>query len=82
MKVQRMLNAGLLAFCISYALYDTTHRPNMPELLRYIVGGLTILVVDYVLYRDDQRFGESFVSMGIAALGVGANRLRMELEHE
>jgi len=72
-----------MAFSISYLLYDLTHRREVPEMVRYVVGCLTILAVDYVLYRDDRRFSEGFVSMGVAGLGVGANRLRLELvSHE
>ena len=55
------------------------HDDGVPELARYVMGGLTILLSFYIIYGDEEECERLIVALTAAGLGVAGNRLRMAL---
>lgn len=68
--------AVLTGFLASALLYKRTHEPGFPELARYAVGGLLVVLVHGILYPPgDQERERLFAALAAAGLGVAAARL-------
>jgi hypothetical protein len=73
MKILAGMVAGFLA---SFFLYRPTHREGFPELARYAIGGLLVVLVHGILYPPgDQERERLFAALAAAGLGVAAARL-------
>lgn len=77
--VRRFIAATGIAFITSALLFKPTHAKDVPELSRYGVGGLLILIVAWVLYGDSVMLERIIVVLALAGAGVAMNRLRMAL---
>ena len=72
----RLLAAMVAGFVTSLWLYRPTHREGFPELARYAVGGLLVVLVHGILYPPGENERERlFAALAAAGLGVAANRL-------
>ena len=68
--------AVLTGFLASALLYKRTHEPGFPELGRYALGGLTVLLAYGVLYPGDRDgLRRTFLALAATGVGVGAARL-------
>ncbi len=70
----------LSGFSFSVLGYKILHRPQIPELARYGVGGLLVLFVSYILYEDEEFSLRALFVLALAGAGVCINRFRMQLE--
>lgn len=68
--------AVLVGFLTSALFYKQTHGAGFPELARYVLGGLVVLVA-YALLHPGDRVGlrRVWLALSIAGLGVGIARL-------
>lgn len=72
----RLLMAVLPGFLVSALLYRRTHVSGFPELARYVIGGLTVLVAYAFLYPEDEEgLYRTFLALAATGVGVGAARL-------
>ena len=76
-----MTLAILSGFLSSLLLYEPTHREHVPELARYGVGGVVVMIAYALLYPgDDTGLRRISLALSCAGVGVGAARvLRMLL---
>ena len=77
--IYKVLIATGAAFGASALLYEKLHAPAIPELARYGVGGLTIILVALLLFGEDTALKVA-VAVSAAGVGVTLNRLRMAIE--
>lgn len=72
----RMLAAVVPGFLASALLYRRTHVTGFPELARYVLGGLTMLVAYSILHpNDEDGLRRTFLALAATGVGVGAARL-------
>ena len=71
-----MIKAIVSGYVTSALLYERTHRAGFPELGRYALGGMLVLMCYGLLFPDDReglhRTALAFMSAG---LGVGIARI-------
>ena len=68
--------AVLTGFLASALLYKRTHEPGFPELGRYALGGLTVLLTYGVLHPGDRDgLRRTWLALATTGVGVGAARL-------
>lgn len=68
--------AVVIGFLSSTLLYKPAHEPGFPELGRYVVGGLVVLLAYAVLHPGDREgLRRLWLALATAGVGVGAARL-------
>lgn len=68
--------AVLTGFLASALLYKRTHEPGFPELARYVIGGLAVLLAYAALHPGDES-GLRRVLAALACTGVGVGAARL-----
>lgn len=72
----RLLTATVIGFLASALLYQRTHAAGFPELARYALGGVVVLLAFAVLHPgDDAGLRHLLLALSCAGLGVSAARL-------
>lgn len=72
----RLLIATVVGFLASALLYHRTHAPSFPELARYALGGVVVLLAFAVLHPgDDAGLRRLLLALACSGLGVAAARL-------
>ena len=72
--VERVLLVCGLAFGTSGLLYERMHQSNVPELARYGVGGILIIVSAYILFGFDVA---AKVATAVTLAGAGVSFYRL-----
>ena len=72
----RLLIATVVGFLASALLYHRTHAAGFPELARYALGGVVVLLAFAVLHPgDDAGLRRLLLALACSGLGVSAARL-------
>ena len=75
----KLFQSIVLGFATSALLYEPLHREEIPELARYAVGGVLVVKVTDLIFDDEHLTAKIFIAFCATALGVGLNRLRMQV---
>lgn len=75
----KLFQSLILSFAVSVLLYEPLHRDEVPELARYAVGGVLVVKIADLIFEDEQLTAKTFIAFCATALGVGLNRLRMQI---